>query len=130
MSVEAWDGGVEEKISCSTQGSRGNYADITASNVIALRPKGKPRLLPVLTARCSPASLYVFPTLFLPVDSFIPSVADFANTYDNMAVSVGILSIGDMGLGMARLLQAHGYRVLTVAAGRRYVDVLLLCVSR
>ncbi|CRG90002.1 hypothetical protein PISL3812_07043 [Talaromyces islandicus] len=35
-----------------------------------------------------------------------------------MTVSVGILSIGDMGLGMARLLQAHGYRVLTVAAGR------------
>ncbi|KAH8700916.1 6-phosphogluconate dehydrogenase [Talaromyces proteolyticus] len=35
-----------------------------------------------------------------------------------MAVSVGILSIGDMGLGIARLLQAHSYRVLTVTAGR------------
>ncbi|KAL1980360.1 hypothetical protein VTN96DRAFT_4231 [Rasamsonia emersonii] len=35
-----------------------------------------------------------------------------------MPVSVGILSIGDMGLGIARLLQAHAYRVLTVAAGR------------
>ncbi|KAL2216664.1 6-phosphogluconate dehydrogenase [Thermoascus aurantiacus ATCC 26904] len=33
-------------------------------------------------------------------------------------VSVGILSIGDMGLGIAKLLQAHGYRVLTVGLGR------------
>jgi hypothetical protein len=36
-----------------------------------------------------------------------------------MVVSVGILSIGDMGLGVARLLKAHAYRVLTVEAGRR-----------
>lgn len=35
-------------------------------------------------------------------------------------VSVGILSIGDMGLGVARLLKAHDYRVLTVGLGRRY----------
>ncbi|KAJ5093190.1 Dehydrogenase multihelical [Penicillium angulare] len=34
------------------------------------------------------------------------------------AVTVGIVSIGDMGLGMAKLLQAHGYRVITVAEGR------------
>ncbi|KAJ5267577.1 Dehydrogenase multihelical [Penicillium angulare] len=34
------------------------------------------------------------------------------------AVTVGILSIGDMGLGMARLLKAHGYRVNTVGEGR------------
>ncbi|KAJ9363099.1 6-phosphogluconate dehydrogenase [Paecilomyces variotii] len=33
-------------------------------------------------------------------------------------VSVGILSIGDMGLGVARLLKAHDYRVLTVGLGR------------
>ncbi|KAL2013231.1 hypothetical protein VTN00DRAFT_756 [Thermoascus crustaceus] len=33
-------------------------------------------------------------------------------------VSVGILSIGDMGLGIAKLLQAHDYRVLTVCLGR------------
>lgn len=46
-----------------------------------------------------------------------------------MSVSVGILSIGDMGLGIARLLQAHAYRVLTVAAGRRYdPDPLSICV--
>lgn len=36
------------------------------------------------------------------------------------AVAVGIVSIGDMGLGMARLLKAHGYRVITVGEGRRY----------
>lgn len=36
------------------------------------------------------------------------------------ATTVGIVSIGDMGLGMAKLLKAHGYRVITVAEGRRY----------
>lgn len=35
-------------------------------------------------------------------------------------VTVGIVSIGDMGLGMAGLLKAHDYRVVTVAEGRRY----------
>ncbi|OKL56378.1 hypothetical protein UA08_08191 [Talaromyces atroroseus] len=35
-----------------------------------------------------------------------------------MVVSVGILSIGDMGMGIARLLRAHAYQVLTVGAGR------------
>ena len=33
--------------------------------------------------------------------------------------AVGILSIGDMGGGIARLLMAHGYTVLTSTAGRR-----------
>lgn len=33
---------------------------------------------------------------------------------------IGIVSIGDMGLGMAKLLKAHDYRVVTVAEGRRY----------
>ncbi|KAJ5602011.1 Dehydrogenase multihelical [Penicillium lagena] len=32
--------------------------------------------------------------------------------------TVGILSIGDMGLGIAKLLKAHGYRVVTVGTGR------------
>lgn len=35
-------------------------------------------------------------------------------------VFVGILSIGEMGLGIAQLLKSHGYRVLTVGEGRRY----------
>ncbi|KAJ5174972.1 Dehydrogenase multihelical [Penicillium canariense] len=34
------------------------------------------------------------------------------------ATTVGIVSIGDMGLGMAKLLQAHDYRVVTVGEGR------------
>ncbi|KAJ5735387.1 Dehydrogenase multihelical [Penicillium malachiteum] len=34
------------------------------------------------------------------------------------AVTVGILSIGDMGMGMARLLKSHGYHVVTVGEGR------------
>lgn len=33
--------------------------------------------------------------------------------------TVGILSIGDMGLGFARLLIAKGYEVVTNAVGRR-----------
>jgi len=44
-------------------------------------------------------------------------------------VSVGILSIGDMGLGIAKLLQAHGYRVLTVGLGRRYGCVVQMLVT-
>jgi phosphoglycerate dehydrogenase-like enzyme len=33
--------------------------------------------------------------------------------------TVGILSIGSMGAGVARLLSAHGYRVITNASDRR-----------
>ncbi len=34
---------------------------------------------------------------------------------------IGILSIGDMGLGVSKLLRAHEYPVVTVASGRRQV---------
>lgn len=33
----------------------------------------------------------------------------------------GILSIGDMGLGIAKLLIANNYRVITNARDRRYL---------
>jgi hypothetical protein len=33
--------------------------------------------------------------------------------------AIGIVSVGDMGLGIAKLLQAHEYQVLTTSAGRR-----------
>ena len=33
--------------------------------------------------------------------------------------NVGVVSIGEMGLGIAQLLIAHGYRVFTYAADRR-----------
>ena len=36
--------------------------------------------------------------------------------------AIGIISIGEMGLGIAQLLIAHHYRVLTYAADRRYYD--------
>lgn len=34
---------------------------------------------------------------------------------------VGIMSIGEMGLGIAQVLMAHGYRTYTYAVDRRYV---------
>lgn len=37
--------------------------------------------------------------------------------------TVGIVSIGDMGLGMAKVLLSHGYRVITVGEGRRYATI-------
>ena len=38
--------------------------------------------------------------------------------------TVGIASIGEMGLGIAKLLSAHNYRVLTNLSGRRSADVV------
>ena len=35
--------------------------------------------------------------------------------------AVGIISIGEMGLGIGQLLVAHKYKVLTFAADRRYI---------
>lgn len=35
---------------------------------------------------------------------------------------IGILSLGDMGAGIARLLIAHGFPVATNGQNRRYVD--------
>lgn len=40
-------------------------------------------------------------------------------------LSIGILSIGEMGLGVAKLLRAHDFPVVTVASGRRHVGSLL-----
>ena len=34
--------------------------------------------------------------------------------------TVGILSIGEMGMGIAKLLIAHNYRVVTNIEGRRW----------
>jgi 3-hydroxyisobutyrate dehydrogenase-like beta-hydroxyacid dehydrogenase len=35
--------------------------------------------------------------------------------------TIGIISIGEMGLGIAKLLVASGYRVTTNVTGRRHV---------
>jgi hypothetical protein len=47
---------------------------------------------------------------------------------DKMAplATVGILSIGEMGMGIAKLLIAHGYRVVTNLEGRRLVFMFYL----
>lgn len=42
--------------------------------------------------------------------------------------TVGIASIGDMGGGIARLLSAHNYRVLTNLSGRRSADKIATSV--
>lgn len=34
--------------------------------------------------------------------------------------TIGIISIGEMGLGIAKLLRASGFRVVTNATGRRH----------
>lgn len=41
-----------------------------------------------------------------------------------MKPTIAIISIGEMGLGVARLLKAHGYRVVTNLEGRRSDRVL------
>ena len=37
--------------------------------------------------------------------------------------TIGILSIGEMGLGIGQLLKAHQYRVVTNASARRQVSI-------
>lgn len=55
------------------------------------------------------------------LDSVFILILDIPTTVHTMRdTTVGIVSIGDMGLGMAKLLQSHGYRVVTVGEGRRY----------
>lgn len=47
--------------------------------------------------------------------------------------TVGILSIGEMGVGIAKLLIAHNYRVVTNIVGRRYAKAVLptlLCFDK
>jgi len=40
---------------------------------------------------------------------------------EDAKVTIGIISLGDMGSGLARLLVAHGYPVTTNISGRRHV---------
>jgi hypothetical protein len=44
--------------------------------------------------------------------------------------TVGILSIGDMGMGIAKLLIARNYRVVTNLEGRRYLISIALDCDR
>lgn len=45
---------------------------------------------------------------------------------EQTALSIGILSIGDMGLGIGKVLMSQNYRVMTFAEDRRQV-VLFEC---
>jgi 3-hydroxyacyl-CoA dehydrogenase len=44
--------------------------------------------------------------------------------------NLGVVSIGEMGLGIAQVLIAHGYQVHTYAADRRYTFSVALPASR
>lgn len=80
-----------------------------------LRPSaGAPRSSSVYTPNVS--------FWFISWTTIIPSIRRTAHL--DMAASlatVGIISIGEMGLGIAKLLVASGYRVTTNATGRRHV---------
>jgi hypothetical protein len=43
--------------------------------------------------------------------------------YTLTMATIGIISIGEMGLGIAQLLKAHQYRVVTNASDRRQVSI-------
>ena len=44
--------------------------------------------------------------------------------------TLSVVSIGEMGLGVAKLLKAHDYRVLTNLTGRRQVCDCTFAYSR
>jgi 3-hydroxyisobutyrate dehydrogenase-like beta-hydroxyacid dehydrogenase len=45
--------------------------------------------------------------------------------------TIGVISIGEMGLGVAKLLKASGFRVVTNVTGRRHAihDIYVITVS-
>lgn len=45
--------------------------------------------------------------------------------------TIGVISIGEMGLGIAKLLKASGFRVVTNVTGRRHAkhDIYVKTVS-
>lgn len=43
---------------------------------------------------------------------------------------IGVLSIGDMGMGIAKLLIANGFAVATNCKGRRYVQFVCIISER
>lgn len=55
----------------------------------------------------------------LPLFDTLPKLTMATSSTAAPKPNIGILSIGDMGMGVANLLRAHDYMVYTVAAGRR-----------
>lgn len=65
---------------------------------------------------------YSSPTIPDDSEPTVPNLSlKMASSSTSVKPSVGILSIGDMGMGIAKLLLANDYEVLTVSAGRRQV---------
>lgn len=58
--------------------------------------------------------------LDVPLIDILPKLSMAASSSAAPQPNIGILSIGDMGMGVASLLKAHDYMVYTVGAGRRY----------
>lgn len=64
-----------------------------------------------------------FPTLKFFAKQDTPTELPYEMTSSSAVKrAIGILSIGDMGMGVAKLLKAHDYMVYTVATGRRFVE--------
>ena len=59
------------------------------------------------------------PPSFLCLQPSIHTFLLLIHTMTTFPEAIGILSIGEMGLGIAQLLIAHNYRVLTYASDRR-----------
>lgn len=56
--------------------------------------------------------------LDVPLIDILPKLSMAASSSAAPQPNIGILSIGDMGMGVASLLKAHDYMVYTVGAGR------------
>jgi len=57
--------------------------------------------------------------LDVPLFEIIPKLSMASTSNTAPKPNIGILSIGEMGMGVAKLLKAHDYMVYTVGAGRR-----------
>jgi 3-hydroxyisobutyrate dehydrogenase-like beta-hydroxyacid dehydrogenase len=72
-----------------------------------------------------PSHLPAFSNSFFSYTTFTrpaQSIQTMATSSTQVTLSVGILSIGEMGMGVARLLRHHDHTVYTVATGRRQVS--------
>ena len=73
------------------------------------------------SGRCYTRHQPLFMNLEVPLFDIHPRLPISMATSSSTAPkpNIGILSIGDMGMGVASLLRAHDYMIYTVAAGRR-----------
>jgi hypothetical protein len=64
----------------------------------------------------------------VPYKLFLSNFSHLSAMSSTLA-TVGILSIGEMGLGVAKLLIAQKYRVVTNISGRRYLELRSFLLS-